>query len=607
MNGYEYEETCAQVLRNRGFSRVKVTKSSGDQGIDIIAYKNGEKYGIQCKYYSSPVGNKAVQEAYAGSKFYDCTQSAIMTNSTFTKSAKELARKLDVQLWEKTAPDEPRGIFWWIMGFINFIALIMGIISLILAFFVKIPGMEAFNYISSILLIIAGFIGFAGLEGDNFSNKLSGISYFIVITMDVVNSLMKNVFNRKILFFYIIPTIYLLRGYIFSNSKKKVKQEKQFLSDEKISEIPSVSATAESETIISSRSTSDPKRIVYNELTFSDDEYKALNRLKNAQVGKKFTGLLSMQVDYDSFCDYCLEDDLIRLSTPEEDKALIKLEECKDFLREHSLKVSGRKAELIQKIDEYQPSFFGAHHYILTEKALQLLKSHWNAPQHICYTPEHSIETIEEYRLRIVKQIESGKINDAYIEICKHNAAEPVPPGIGIDWARQAKIGLDQTRLSYHEEKLQTSDDKFTTAICIYCALSGENTSDVAKQFAKIIIEEDLTEQKKSILGDQDLLNYKESGIAQYRFLATLDNRTCPQCGKLDGKIFPVKQAKVGVNYPPMHKGCRCTTIACFSEKEFVNTTRIARDPKTGHNYSVPASTTYEEWIKSVSENYDKF
>ncbi len=111
MNGYEYEETCAQVLRNRGFSRVKVTKSSGDQGIDIIAYKNGEKYGIQCKYYSSPVGNKAVQEAYAGSKFYDCTQSAIMTNSTFTKSAKELARKLDVQLWEKTAPDEPRGIF----------------------------------------------------------------------------------------------------------------------------------------------------------------------------------------------------------------------------------------------------------------------------------------------------------------------------------------------------------------------------------------------------------------------------------------------------------------------------------------------------------------
>lgn len=149
---------------------------------------------------------------------------------------------------------------------------------------------------------------------------------------------------------------------------------------------------------------------------------------------------------------------------------------------------------------------------------MQLLKSHWNAPQHICYTPEHSIETIEEYRLRIVKQIESGKINDAYIEICKHNAAEPVPPGIGIDWARQAKIGLDQTRLSYHEEKLQTSDDKFTTAICIYCALSGENTSDVAKQFAKIIIEEDLTEQKKSILGDQDLLNYKESGIAQYRF-----------------------------------------------------------------------------------------
>lgn len=100
MDGHEYEYACAQYLKRNGFTKVQVTKASGDQGIDIIATK-GKKYGIQCKYYSGAVGNKAVQEAYAGSKFYGCDVAVVMTNNTFTKSAKELAEKLSVELWEK--------------------------------------------------------------------------------------------------------------------------------------------------------------------------------------------------------------------------------------------------------------------------------------------------------------------------------------------------------------------------------------------------------------------------------------------------------------------------------------------------------------------------
>ena len=65
MDGLQFEHRCAELLRYRGFHKVTVTKGSGDQGIDILAQKNGLKYGIQCKYYSHPVGNKAIQEAYA--------------------------------------------------------------------------------------------------------------------------------------------------------------------------------------------------------------------------------------------------------------------------------------------------------------------------------------------------------------------------------------------------------------------------------------------------------------------------------------------------------------------------------------------------------------
>ena len=59
MNGYEYEEYCANYLKKNGYTNITVTKGSGDHGVDIIACKNGKKYAIQCKYYSNPVSNAA--------------------------------------------------------------------------------------------------------------------------------------------------------------------------------------------------------------------------------------------------------------------------------------------------------------------------------------------------------------------------------------------------------------------------------------------------------------------------------------------------------------------------------------------------------------------
>ena len=57
----------------------------------LLLNKDGVKYGIQCKCYSQNIGNKAVQEAFAGKTFYDCHVAAVLTNQYFTRSAKELA------------------------------------------------------------------------------------------------------------------------------------------------------------------------------------------------------------------------------------------------------------------------------------------------------------------------------------------------------------------------------------------------------------------------------------------------------------------------------------------------------------------------------------
>lgn len=98
-SGYEYEKNCAKYLKKKGYKDIRITPKTGDQGIDIVCSKDGKVYGFQCKLYTGPVGNKAVQEAYSGAAFYHCDVAAVMTNSSFTKSAIELGHKIGVKLY----------------------------------------------------------------------------------------------------------------------------------------------------------------------------------------------------------------------------------------------------------------------------------------------------------------------------------------------------------------------------------------------------------------------------------------------------------------------------------------------------------------------------
>ena len=88
MEGHEFEYFCAELLERCGFEDVTVTRGSGDQGVDILAFKEDIKYAIQCKNYSTPLGNKSIQEVFAGKTFYHCHVGVVMTNSTFTKGAR---------------------------------------------------------------------------------------------------------------------------------------------------------------------------------------------------------------------------------------------------------------------------------------------------------------------------------------------------------------------------------------------------------------------------------------------------------------------------------------------------------------------------------------
>ena len=105
MDGHEYEHLCAKYLSCIGYTHVHVTQGSGDQGVDVVATRNGEQVAFQCKLWAKPVSNKAVQEVYAGMRLYGCTKAAVITNSSFTPGAEELARANDVVLLARRTPE----------------------------------------------------------------------------------------------------------------------------------------------------------------------------------------------------------------------------------------------------------------------------------------------------------------------------------------------------------------------------------------------------------------------------------------------------------------------------------------------------------------------
>lgn len=101
MTGKEFENFCSSILSKNGFYSVETTKDSGDHGIDILAEKDDITYAIQCKCYSSNIGNAAVQQAHTGKSLYHKDIAVVLTNQYFTQQAQEEAKALGVKLWDR--------------------------------------------------------------------------------------------------------------------------------------------------------------------------------------------------------------------------------------------------------------------------------------------------------------------------------------------------------------------------------------------------------------------------------------------------------------------------------------------------------------------------
>lgn len=116
---------------------------------------------------------------------------------------------------------------------------------------------------------------------------------------------------------------------------------------------------------------------------------------------------------------------------------------------------------------------------------------------------------------------------------------------------------------------------------------------EVSKSHAKMLIRTESARVCEEATKDA----YKECGIEQYIYLATLDRKTSLICQELDMKSFPLKDAKIGENYPPMHPNCRSTTMADTKPLK-----RLARGAD-GKNYEVDGNLSYKDWYDGLSKD----
>lgn len=98
MTAANFENFLAQVFTHLGYI-VEPTGKTGDQGVDLIVSRDARRVAVQAKgYLNQSVGNDAVQQAHAGMSFYNCHAAAVVTNATFTPSARALAERLSCRL-----------------------------------------------------------------------------------------------------------------------------------------------------------------------------------------------------------------------------------------------------------------------------------------------------------------------------------------------------------------------------------------------------------------------------------------------------------------------------------------------------------------------------
>lgn len=91
---------------------------------------------------------------------------------------------------------------------------------------------------------------------------------------------------------------------------------------------------------------------------------------------------------------------------------------------------------------------------------------------------------------------------------------------------------------------------------------------------------------------DAQKKSYIENGLEEYEYIACGGSDVCDVCKALDGKHFKIKDMMPGLNAPPMHPRCHCSTAPSVDRKDY----------DEWLNYLEKGGTT-AEWKSLTTEN----
>lgn len=150
-----------------------------------------------------------------------------------------------------------------------------------------------------------------------------------------------------------------------------------------------------------------------------------------------------------------------------------------------------------------------------------------------------------------------------------------------------------------NREALAEALEQKITAGFLSGRANAKITQDIQEQFGVSfrVAERLVRTETAYISGQAKLASFKRAGFRWYRFVSTLDTRTCDDCGPMDNDVFEVENAQVGVNYPPMHPWCRCTVTGVAKKEKPQRGERAAEDAQ-GKGVYVPRDMSYSEWRK---------
>lgn len=120
--------------------------------------------------------------------------------------------------------------------------------------------------------------------------------------------------------------------------------------------------------------------------------------------------------------------------------------------------------------------------------------------------------------------------------------------------------------------------------------IRGESVQDMSKRLAeRMNVSRSnalrlIRTESSHIHNVAELDAYKACGFEEYEYMASFGERTCDACGGLDGQRFKLSEKQPGVNFPPLHPNCRCTTIAVDPDDDL-------EDIKSGE-------LDYEQWYQ---------